>query len=78
MSTVTVTLTKTCSGGGHLTVVLTGDVSITRVIELRELTEPVDERDLIAFLGVLAKLARMGRTNTQARTLLQNGVTLAI
>lgn len=78
MASLTITLTGVCSGGNHLTFGVTGAASRTKVIELNTLTEPLDETDVEAFLRVVTRLARQGRTNAQARTLLQAGVTVTI
>lgn len=78
MSAVTITLTGICSGGGHLTFTVTGDASRTQVLDLSTLTEPVMEQEIEAFLKLICKLAKMGRTPAQARTLLQAGVTVTV
>ena len=78
MSAVTVKLTNICSGGGHLTLVVSGDASLTRVLELSMLSEQIDAQDVDAFLKVICKLAKKGRTVAQAKTLLQVGVTVAV
>ena len=78
MSAVTVTLTGICSGGGHLTFSVTGDATLTRMLDLSSLTDPIDAQDVEAFLKVITKLARKGRTQNQARVLLQNGVTVTV
>ena len=78
MSTVTVRLTNICSGGGHLTFTVTGDATLTRVLDLPTLSEPLDAADVEAFLRVITRMAKMGRTVNQARTLLQTGVTVTV
>ena len=78
MSAVTVRLTNVCSGGGHLTLVMSGDESLTRVLELSALTEPLDVAEVDAFLKVICKLVKKNRTVAQTRTLLQAGVTVAV
>ena len=78
MSAVTIRLTGICSGGNHLTFAVTGDAERTQVLELQVLTEPVQPEELAAFLKVICKLAKNGRTLAQARTLLQAGVTVTI
>ena len=78
MSAVTITLTSICSGGGHLTFSVTGDATLTRMLDLSSLTDPIDEQDVAAFLKVLCKLVKKGRTLAQTRTLLQSGVTVTI
>ena len=78
MSAVTVTLTSICSGGGHLTFTVTGDASRTQVLDLSVLTEPATEQEVEAFLKLICKMAKMGRTPAQARNLLQTGVTVTV
>ena len=78
MSAVTVRLTNTCTGGGHLTFAVTGDASLTRVLDLSTLLEPLDDAEVDAFLKVICKLAKKGHTVAQAKTLLQAGVTVAV
>ena len=78
MSAVTVRLTSICSGGGHLTFTVAGDASLTRVLDLSALIEPLDDAEVDAFLKVICKLAKKGRTVAQARTLLQAGVTVIV
>ena len=76
MSAVTVRLTNICSGGGHLTFAVTGDATLTQMVDLSTILEPVSDQDVEAFLKVICKLAKKGRTVAQAKTLLQAGVTV--
>lgn len=78
MSAVTVTLTAICSGGGHLTFDVTGDVALTKVVDRDSMTQTPDKADAEAFLRVICWMAKNGRTNNQAATLLQNGVTVTV
>ena len=78
MSAVTIRLASICSGGNHLTFVVTGDATGSKTLDLSTLTDPIDQQDAESFLRVITKLARMGRTQNQARTLLQNGVTVTV
>lgn len=78
MSSVTVRLTGICSGGNHLTFAVTGDAALTQVLDLSILSDPVTEEEAVAFLKCIGKLAKKGRTLAQARTLLQNGVTVTV
>ena len=78
MTTLTLTLTGICSGGNHLTFAVTGDASRTAVIDLASLAEPIDDEDVAAFMRVVARMAKRGRTNVQARNLLQAGVTVTV
>lgn len=76
MSAVTVRLTNVCSGGGHLTFAVTGDATLTQMVDISALLEPLDDAEVDAFLKVICKLAKKGRTVAQAKTLLQAGVTV--
>ena len=76
MASETVTLTAICAGGEHLTFTLTGARSATARTNLAEMTEAISDEDIMVFCRVIAKLARIGRTQNQARTFLQNGVTI--
>ena len=78
MSAVTITLTGICSGGNHLTFAVTGDASRTQVLDLSVLTEAVSESEVDAFLKIVCKMAKKGRTLVQARNLLQAGVTVNV
>lgn len=78
MSAITVTLASICSGGGHLTFNVTGDATLTQTLDLSNLTDPIDDAEKAAFLKVICKLAKNGRTLAQARTLLQAGVTVTV
>lgn len=78
MSAVTITLTAICSGGNHLTFASTGDSVDTTQVDLAVLTEPLTDQEKDAFIKVIAKLAKIGRTLAQARTVLQAGVTVTV
>ena len=78
MSAVTVTLANICSGGNHLTFAVTGDATLSRVVDRDSLLYPLTEADVQSFLRVVAWMAKNGRTFAQARTLLQNGVTVTV
>lgn len=78
MTTINIQLTGVCVGGNHLTFDITGAAARTQVLDLALLSAPIDEREVAAFLKVICKLAKQGRTNAQARTLLQVGVTVIV
>lgn len=78
MASVTITLTGACSGGNHLRFTASGAASGVIDAELHELTEPVTEAERVAFVKVVAKLARSGRTLAQAKSVLQTGVTVSV
>lgn len=77
MATITLTLSSTCAGGGHQTFVVTGAFSRTMNTTI-DLDEPMSAEERESFVKGLVKLVKMGRTNAQARTLLQAGVTVVV
>ena len=76
MSSVTVRLTKICSGGGHLTFAITGDVIGSTILDREELSGPIREDD--PFAVVVCKLAKKVRTIPQAIALMQSGVVITV
>jgi len=78
VAAVTITLAGVCSGGNHLRFTISGAASGTVDAELSDLTAPVTETEREAFIKVLVKLARSGRTLAQTRSLLQSGVTVTV
>lgn len=78
MSAVTITLTSICAGGNHLTFTVTGDASRTQTLDASVLSEPASEKEVEAFLKLICKLAKNGRTPAQAKALLQAGVTVTV
>ena len=78
MSTITVTLTGICDGGSHLTFTVSGDRSATVNGMRDEMRETITEEEAQAFVKVIAKMAKAGRTVVQARNLLQAGVTVTV
>jgi hypothetical protein len=78
MTTITITLTGICSGAGHLTFAVTGAKSLTGHVDLSDLSAPITDEDAMAFLKVIGRMAKAGRTLAQTRTLLQAGVTVTV
>ncbi len=78
MSAVTVTVTNVCSGGNHLTFAVTGDATGGTIMEVSDLIEPITANDVQSFIRVIARLAKMGRTANQAKTLLQAGIQVTV
>jgi hypothetical protein len=78
MASVTITLTSVCPGGGHLRFAISGAASGSIHSMLTDLTDAVTEPEVEAFIKVVSKLARSGRTLAQAKTLLQAGVTVTV
>lgn len=78
MASETVTLTDICPGGNHLTFTGTGAKAMTTIVNLDDLSTVVTDDEAAAFVKVIGKLAKAGRTNAQAKTLLQAGVTITL
>jgi hypothetical protein len=78
MTTINIALTGICSGGNHLTFSVTGAREMTVLSDLASLSEPISDEDAQAFLRVITRMARAGRTLAQARTLLQAGVEVTV
>jgi len=76
MAAVTVTLTGICAGGNHLTFGVTGDVTATIHAVTADMIGAITDEDKTIFVKVLAKLAKIGRTNAQAKTALQAGIAI--
>lgn len=78
MTTINIQLTHACSGGNHFTFAITGDKAATLPLTRDEITQPITSDDVAAFMRVICKMARTGRINAQAKTLLEAGVTVAV
>lgn len=78
MTTIVITVTKFCAGGGHAHVAVTGAKTYALDVEVAGFTDPVTDEEATAFLKVIAKMAKAGRTNQQAATLLLGGVTVTV
>jgi hypothetical protein len=78
MATEIVTLTAACAAGGHLTFTLTGAKEATVQLRMEQLSEPVSDEEIEVFCKIIGRLAKSGRTNAQARSVLQAGVTVTV
>lgn len=78
MASITITLTNTCSGGNHVVLSVTGEKSATIRSEIDQLLDPITEDDALAFVRVLVKLAKVGRTKVQLKNLLESGLTVSV
>lgn len=82
MAALTITLTGTCAqnggAGNHLQFSVSGAHVLTLNAEIAEMTEPISREDVLAFARCVVRLAKIGRTNAQLRTLLQNGLTVTV
>jgi hypothetical protein len=78
MATLTLKLTNLCPAGNHFTLTATGDVSHTVTFSANEFSEPVTEAEKDAFIKLLVKFAKIGRTATQVKTALTNGAVVTV
>jgi hypothetical protein len=78
MGSVTITLAHRCSGGNHMRFELTGAKTLTLREEAPNMLTPMTDDEALAFVKGVVKLALVGRTNQQAITLLQAGVTITV
>lgn len=79
MAAITITLNTICVGTNHLTYDVTGaKVMTVGPLLLSEIFDPVTEEEALAFVRIVTKLAKSGRTIAAAKTLLQVGVTVSI
>lgn len=78
MAAVTITLTDVCAGSNHLTFGVTGDKTGTVRSLLDDMVSPVTQDELDAFVKILARLAKIGKTNVQVRNQFQAGVTITV
>ncbi len=78
MASVTVKLTESCPGGGHVVFTATGDASAVVRTDIGALTDTLTDHDREAFVRVLVALAKIGRTNAQAKAVLVAGVTVSV
>ena len=78
MASLTITRTFECAAQNHVTLAVTGDVTHTYHSEMSDLTGPISDMEKDAFIKLLIRFAKIGRTNAQVRTALTNGVTVTI
>ena len=78
MTTIVITLTATCSGGAHLTYNVTGAKTMTVPGILSDALLAVSDDEAVAFCKIISKMAKAGRTLSQAKTLLEAGVTVTV
>lgn len=80
---ITVTLTDRCDNHGgageHLTFTTSGAKAMTLEADRSPLlNDAVTDEEAVAFIKVLVKLGKIGRTNAQVRTLFEAGVQVTI
>lgn len=78
MTTITTTLTSICAGGDHLTFAISGAKVMTIKSNATDMASALTNEEAEAFVKALVKLAKVGRTNAQVKTLFQTGVSVTI
>lgn len=79
MATITLQKVYECAAGDHLRVIVSGDVQAQDFgIYLPDLAGQITEEEKQAFLKVLLRVAKIGRTQQQVKTALTNGYTVTI
>lgn len=78
MASMTITRTWECGALNHVTLAVTGDVTYTYHSDMNDLTAPITDEEKAAFVRVLIRFARIGRTNAQVRNALTSGVTVTV
>lgn len=79
MTTITLKLTGTCPGNGHLDFTVGGDISYQfKAVSIPDLADDITEEEAQAWLKVTAKMAKKGRTMVQTKQLLSATVTVTI
>lgn len=78
MATVTLQLTAQCAGGNHFTLVLSGDVTGQQVLDIDAIQDLMNRIGKDELVGAILRLAEVGRTKAQLRTLLLAGITVTI
>lgn len=78
MANITLTKSTECASQNHLIVAVTGDITFTWHTNLDDISESITDDEKIAFLKVLVRIAKIGRTRAQIRTALTNGYTITI
>lgn len=78
MASITLTRTFECAAQNHIGIAVTGDVSYTYHGDMADITAPITDSEKQAFIKVLLRIAKIGRTAAQVRTALTNGYTVTI
>ena len=79
MASITFKKVYECAAGDHLRLTITGDVPSQEIgVYLPDLAGAITEEEKQAFLKVLLRVARIGRTQAQIKTALTNGYTINI
>lgn len=79
MASITLTKVYECSAGDHLRLAITGDVPTQNLnVYLPDLNSSITEEEKQAFLKILLRIGKIGRTQNQIKTALTNGYTITI
>lgn len=76
MASITVTATSVCSGGEHITMTITGAKSGTVRIDASNLSAPITDDDVEAFVKILCRLCKAGKTVAQTKSAMTAGITV--
>lgn len=78
MATMTLTATNFCAADNHFTLTASGDISHSVQYKVDEFLAPLTTEEKDAFLKVLVRFAKIGRTSAQVKTALINGATVTL
>ena len=78
MASITLTRTAECAAQNHMDIAVTGDVSYTFHGVLDDILAPITDAEKDAFIKVLLRIAKIGRTKAQVRNALTAGYTVTI
>jgi len=79
MANITLQKVYECATGDHLRLSVSGDVPAQDVgVYLPDLAGAITEEEKQAFLKVLLRVAKIGRTQQQVKTASTNGYTITI
>lgn len=78
MATLTLKMAGICAGGEHFTLAATGDVEHSCKYSVQEFLAPITQEEKAAFLKVLVRFAKIGRTQQQVKNALLAGVSVTV
>lgn len=80
MATITLTATRICSGGDHVTMELKVDgvVRATRTYLIGELVDAVNDVEAESIIPTLIRLHKIGKTNAQVRANVLAGINIVV
>lgn len=78
MASITLTRVSECASQNHMHIAVTGDVTYEFNGELEDILSPITDTEKEAFIKVLLRIAKIGRTKAQVRNALGAGYTVTI